>query len=31
MGLISVFINGFLSVIKCKKEWLANIIIILKA
>jgi hypothetical protein len=26
-----MLINGFLSVIKCIKEWLANIVIILKA
>jgi hypothetical protein len=31
MGLISVLIDGFLSVIKYIKEWLANIVIILKA
>jgi hypothetical protein len=31
MGLIGILIGGFLSVIKCKKEWLANIVIILKA
>jgi hypothetical protein len=31
MSLISVLIDGFLGVIKCIKEWLANIVIILKA
>jgi hypothetical protein len=31
MGLINVLINGFLGTIKCIKEWLANIVIILKA
>jgi hypothetical protein len=31
IGLINIFINGFLSVIKCIKKWLANIVIILKA
>jgi hypothetical protein len=30
-GLINMLINGFLGVIKCIKEWLANIVIILKA
>jgi hypothetical protein len=31
MGLIGMLINRFLGVIKCVKEWLANIVIILKA
>jgi hypothetical protein len=31
MGLIGVLIGGFLGVIKCKKERLANIVMILKA
>jgi hypothetical protein len=31
MGLMGVFIGGFLGVIKCKKERLANTIIILNA
>ena len=30
-GLINVLINGFSGVIKCVKEWLANIVVILKA
>jgi hypothetical protein len=30
-GLIRVFIGGFSGVIKCKKEWSANTIIILNA
>jgi hypothetical protein len=30
-SLISILINGFLSAIKCIKEWLANIVVILKA
>ena len=30
-GLIGVLINGFLGVIKCVKERLANMIVILKA
>ena len=30
-GLIGVLINGFLGVIKCVKERLANIVVILKA
>jgi hypothetical protein len=30
-GLIGVLINGFLSVIKCIKERLANMVVILKA
>jgi hypothetical protein len=31
ISLTGVLINGFLGVIKCVKEWLVNIIIILKA
>jgi hypothetical protein len=31
IGLIGVLIDGFLGVIKCVKEWSANIIVILKA
>jgi hypothetical protein len=31
MGLISMLISGFSGVIKYIKEWLANIVIILKA
>jgi hypothetical protein len=30
-GLTGVLIDGFLGAIKCTKEWLANIVIILKA
>jgi hypothetical protein len=30
-GLISVLIDGFSGVIKCIKEWSANIVVILKA
>jgi hypothetical protein len=30
-GLIGVLIDGFLGAIKCVKEWLANIVVILKA
>jgi hypothetical protein len=30
-GLISVLISGFSSVIKCKKEWSVNKIVILNA
>jgi ABC-type proline/glycine betaine transport system permease subunit len=30
-GLISILISGFSGVIKCIKEWLVNIVIILKA
>jgi hypothetical protein len=30
-GLIGVFISGFLGVIKYKKEWLANMVVILNA
>jgi hypothetical protein len=31
IGLIGVLIGGFLGVIECKKEWSANIVVILKA
>ena len=30
-GLTGVLIDGFSGVIKCVKEWLANIVVILKA
>jgi hypothetical protein len=31
MGLIGVLTDGFLGVIECIKEWLANMVVILKA
>ena len=30
-GLMDIFMDWFLGAIKCTKEWLANIVVILKA